>query len=96
VTPPLAAGVLPGTTRALLLHRAPRHGLKVKEATATVAQVLLADGAFLSVSTSGLLEISELDGHPLPSHPMVRKLHADLLQVWRRNAARRLRSAGAF
>ncbi|HLY37244.1 MAG TPA: aminotransferase class IV, partial [Candidatus Binatia bacterium] len=62
VTPPLAAGVLPGVTRALVLAVARRLGLHVREERLPLARVRRAREIFLTGSTVELLPVVRLDG----------------------------------
>ena len=62
VTPPLAAGVLPGVTRALVLAIAHRLGLRVSEERLPLARVRRAREVFLTSSTMEVLPVVRLDG----------------------------------
>lgn len=62
VTPPLAAAVLPGTTRTWLLAHAPALGLEPVEVDLRVDRLLASDEAFLSSSVAGLVPLVVLDG----------------------------------
>lgn len=86
VTPPLVPGVLPGTTRALVIQLARRRGLSVSERLAACAQIQVGAGAFLTVSTEGLVEVREIAGHQLPVNPLTALLHRELLSRWRSEA----------
>ncbi len=58
-TPPLDAGILPGTTRALILQRAQQAGITCQETPLFVNDLKLCDGAFL---TSSLMRLAPLAG----------------------------------
>jgi branched-subunit amino acid aminotransferase/4-amino-4-deoxychorismate lyase len=82
-TPPLAAGVLPGVTRAVVLEICRKLGRATREADITPAQLLRAQGVFVSLSTIGLAEGVSLDGSPLCQAPFVSALSSaywDLVQ----------------
>jgi len=62
VTPPPAAGILPGVTRALVIALARRTGLRVREERVSVARLRRAREIFLTASTIELLPVVRLDG----------------------------------
>ncbi len=81
-TPPLAAGILPGVTRAVVHELGSPLGLPIREANTTADELSQADGVFLSVSSVGIAEGLSLDGCPLRQSPIVCRLsaaYADLL-----------------
>jgi branched-subunit amino acid aminotransferase/4-amino-4-deoxychorismate lyase len=65
VTPPLASGVLPGVTRALVLQLARRADLRVREERIPVARLRRATEVFLTASTVEILPVARLDGRPV-------------------------------
>jgi len=64
-TAPLRANILPGITRALILEWAGNIGLAVREESFTVSEALEADELLLCGTTSAVMGISELNGHPI-------------------------------
>lgn len=62
VTPPLATGVLPGVTRAVVMALARRARLVVREEPVPVRRLALAAEAFVTASTVEILPIVRLDG----------------------------------
>ena len=62
VTPPPAAGILPGVTRALVIALARRAGLRVREERVSVARLRRAREIFLTASTIEVLPVVRLDG----------------------------------
>src|SRR5207244_5314549 len=62
VPPPLATGVRPGMTRALVIALARRAGLRVREERITVARLRRAREIFLTASTIEVLPVVRLDG----------------------------------
>lgn len=76
-TPPLTLGALPGVARATLLSLAQELSLETQESSIHPAALREADGVFLSLSTHGVIEGVELDGHPLRCNEWVDRL-------WRR------------
>jgi len=77
-TPPLNAGVLPGITRHTLLQLAAAKGLKTAEKNLPIDRLKVVDGAFLSLSSYGVIEISRIDQTILPVH----ELTARLQRLW--------------
>lgn len=73
-TPPLTAGVLPGVTRAVIVELCGQLNLPVRETNILPAQLLAADGFFVSLSTLGVVEAVSLDGQRLNVSPLVEKL----------------------
>jgi aminodeoxychorismate lyase len=75
-TPPLASGILAGVTRAVVRELCEAHGVPFKEAQLKPAELPQMDGAFLSLSSLGLVELAEVDGTPLNRAPILPQLHA--------------------
>jgi branched-chain amino acid aminotransferase len=86
-TPPLAGGILAGITRGIVVELCHRLGLAHTECNITGSRLLDADGVFLSLSSTGMVEAISLDGTPLRPSPITRRLQgafADLLhrETW--------------
>ena len=64
-TPPLAAGILPGVTREVVLEICRALKFPTKEAAPRPGQLLSAQGVFLSMSSWGIVEAVGLDGRKL-------------------------------
>ncbi len=88
ITPPLSAGILPGSTRTQVIKMAKRRGIVVHEQLAGIAKIVECQGAFLTVCTSGIIEIRSIDGVPVPRNPHTGTLHHELMQSWQREATR--------
>jgi branched-chain amino acid aminotransferase len=73
-TPPMTSGVLGGVTRAVVLELCHELALPVRETTVTPVALREAEGAFLTLSTLGVMPAAELDGVPLRQSPLVEKL----------------------
>lgn len=73
-TPPLTLGALPGVARATVLTLATHLSLEVRESVIDPLALRAADGVFLSLSTHGVIEAVELDGHPLRCNEFVDRL----------------------
>lgn len=88
-TPPLAAGILEGVTRALLLELLPALGERVAERHLTPADVQSAEELFLSSTLRDIAPVTHLDGRALhgggPGPAVTR-----LLPAVREHFARRL------
>jgi branched-chain amino acid aminotransferase len=67
LTPPLAAGILAGVTRALILEMAAELGVAAREETLRAADLLSADEAFLTSTVREALPITSIDGKPVGS-----------------------------
>lgn len=57
-TPPLPSGILPGVTRAVVLELCGKAGMEVREENIRVGELDKMDGAFLSLSSSGIAEVA--------------------------------------
>ena len=75
-TPPLASGILPGVTRAVVFEICAGLGLSVDEAAIASGNLRRMEGVFLSVSTFGIVEALSLDGHALRGSPLVAEIRA--------------------
>lgn len=73
-TPPLQQGALPGVTRRLVMELCVKMNIKCRERKIRPAELRRARGAFLTMSSMGVVEIESLDGRPLPRSPVVRKI----------------------
>lgn len=77
-TPPLSEGALPGITRRRVLAEAVAMGVPVCERTFTPEAMRESSGAFLTMTTLGLVEVDLLDDCSLPRHPMTTRLFSIL------------------
>lgn len=68
-TPPLAAGCLPGVTRALVLELCAAHELPAVEADLPRDALATATEAFLTSSTRNVQPIAKVDGRAVPGAP---------------------------
>ena len=81
-TPPLAAGILPGVTRAVVFSIASRLKIPVREKRIRPKELAHADGVFLSLSSFGIVEAKSLGGKTLKQSPLTRQIasaYRDLL-----------------
>lgn len=76
LTPPLAAGILPGITRAIVLDLCAEAGLRSREAPVARAQLHSIDEAWLTNSVQELLPVATLDGRALPLRPLGERIGA--------------------
>jgi branched-chain amino acid aminotransferase len=75
-TPALPDGALPGVTRAVVLDLCVKMNIKCKEKKAGPPELRQADGAFLTMTSMGIVEMESLDGRKLGRSPLVGKLWA--------------------
>ena len=73
-TPPLARGILPGITRAVVLERCAALGVPAREAALTCADLTTADEVFLTNSVQEVVPLAMLDGRALPSRALGQRL----------------------
>lgn len=73
-TPPLVSGALPGVTRAVVFELCQKAGIPCHETNATPCQLLQSEGAFLSLSSLGLVPASHLDQAPLAQSSLTQQL----------------------
>ena len=59
-TPSLSTNILPGITRELLITEIKKNGISVEEGTYSVENLLEAESVWLTSSTKGLAEVSEI------------------------------------
>ena len=86
-TPPLAAGLLPGVTRAAVLEVCGELGIKTAQRAITPADVVHCTGAFLTVSTIGVVEATTLDGKSLRRSSLVAQIAAQYRQLVQRETS---------
>ncbi len=75
-TPPLASGVLPGVTRAIVTEICQKAKIPVQEENITPDKLLQVQGAFLSLSSSGIIEAVTLNNQPLRQSPLTHQIRA--------------------
>jgi aminodeoxychorismate lyase len=73
-TPALPDSALPGVTRALVLDLCVKMNIKCRQKKARLPELRQSDGAFLTMSSLGIVEIASLDGLNLKRSPLVQKL----------------------
>ncbi len=87
-TPPLETGALPGVSRAWVLAWATDCKCPCFETRATAERLLKASGCFLTQSSLGVIEVVELDGHPIPAAVLTHCIRDRFLNSWQREAKR--------
>jgi branched-chain amino acid aminotransferase len=65
ITPPTAAGLLAGVTRAVVLELADQLGVPSEERPLALEELLRADEAFLTSTTRELVALTEVDGRAI-------------------------------
>ena len=82
-TPPHALGALPGVTRAVVMEICTQLNLHTRKLAMKRDALLGSDGAFLSQSCWGIIEIASLDGNEIASSPVIGQIaqaYDDLLK----------------
>jgi branched-chain amino acid aminotransferase len=79
-TPPPDAPALPGITAACLRPLLVARGLNLRETRAPIDALRQSRGAFLTLSTLGMVPVLSLDGQPLPVPTLISQLAEDLLR----------------
>ena len=74
-TPSLAAGILPGVTRAVVLEICRKENLPTQEAKISSAELQRTVGIFLSLTSRGIVEVNSLDGVEKKISPLTGKFH---------------------
>lgn len=65
ITAPEDAGILPGITRAYVLHSARARGMAIELRAMSLDELLMADEVFISSTIRELLPVVEVDGRPI-------------------------------
>lgn len=73
-TPPLAAGILPGVARALVLRLCAVAGIPAREQALTLAELRGADEVFLTNSVQEVVPVGVLDGRTVGGRDLATKL----------------------
>jgi aminodeoxychorismate lyase len=73
-TSPLQSGILPGVTRAVVVELCGKLGIDVRQEYIAPEELSKMDGAFLSLSSSGIAEVAFLNGKPQKGSPVARSL----------------------
>jgi branched-chain amino acid aminotransferase len=68
-TPPLSSGCLPGVTRGVLLEIAGELGLRIREASLSLQDLLAADEVFITSTTREVQAVSKIKAHEFPQVP---------------------------
>src|SRR4051794_26400622 len=75
-TSPSASGILPGVTRSVVFELCKKVGTPAGEVNAELQQLINSDGAFLSLSSIGIVECASVDGIAMPRSKIVSALYA--------------------
>ncbi len=73
-TPPLAAGTLPGVTRATVLEIAGQLKIPIRQQNIRPEELARMDGVFLSLTSLGIVEAKSLDGKILKKSPLTAQM----------------------
>jgi aminodeoxychorismate lyase len=77
-TPPEQAGILPGITRAAVLRACEQLEIPVRQTTTRPDTLFQSAGAFMTLSTFGIVEAITLDGQELARSPLTARLREHL------------------
>lgn len=88
LTAPLSSGIVAGVTRSTVLDLCQSLGMKLQQLNLTHAQLLNAEGVFLTLSSMGVVEASTLDGRALQQSPVTNRLRLAYLDFIRRETTR--------
>ena len=80
-TPPLVSGGLPGVTRAAVMEICVNMKIRVREKSAPPAILRRCAGAFLTMTSMGVVEIESLDGKKLRRSPLTAKMCSAYLKL---------------
>jgi aminodeoxychorismate lyase len=69
-SPPLAAGILPGVTRAVVFEICKTNGIAASEENIRIEELKQTDAVFLSITSVGIAEAVSLDGQALKLSPL--------------------------
>lgn len=86
-TPPLADGILRGITRGVVVELCERLNLEVEEVNLRPEELRRVEAAFLSLSSYGIVELSEVNGESLSRSPIVTKLFETYSELMRTECA---------
>jgi len=78
-TPPLNSGILPGVTRELVLDLCAATGICTQVTPSKADALHRASGVFLTLSSQGIVEVTQLDGVALCRSPLVARLFTSFL-----------------
>ena len=73
-TPPLAAGILPGVTRTVVLEIAAKLKIPVRQKNIRLKELMKSNGIFLSLSSFGIVEAKSLNGKTVNKSPITRQI----------------------
>ncbi len=73
-TPPISTGILPGVTRQIIFEIAASLNFKVQEQCASIDKILNGNGAFITMSSLGIVEVTGINNTALSCSPMTKKI----------------------
>ena len=86
-TAPLQPSVLPGVTRAAVLDLTRELGVCCEETLLPVEELKSCEGAFLTLTSRGIVEVGSLDGTPLRRSPITMHLQEEFEKLVQRECA---------
>jgi len=79
-TPPLSNGCLAGVTRSHVMGLCKQRGLQVTPGKEGPEALPGSEGVFLTVSTHGIIEITQVDGQDIPTSPLTKDIQGWFLE----------------
>ena len=80
-TPPLGTGILPGIARSAIFEVCEALGARVRERVISRDELVRTDGAFASLSSLGVVEISAIDDAQLKTAPLCAEIREGYMDV---------------
>jgi branched-chain amino acid aminotransferase len=87
-TAALGTGILPGVTRSVVFEVCEEWGKRIREQSVTREHLLRVEGAFASVTSLGVVEITEIDGEQLRRTELVSLIREGYEEVLKRETTR--------
>jgi branched-chain amino acid aminotransferase len=86
-TPPLLPNILPGVTRAAVFEVARKLGVRCEEQQLRLDELSGCEGAFLTMTSRGVVEAASLEGQPLRISPLTDRLRDEMEKLIRLECA---------
>lgn len=84
---PLAAGILPGVTRAIVFEICTANGIAASEGNIRTEELKQADAVFLSITSVGIAEAVSLDGAPCKKSALLKQISSAYQELAKKETA---------
>ncbi len=84
-TPPLASGILPGVTGAVVMEICEQLGLQIREAKIEIEKLRCTNGIFVSLSSFGVVEVISLNGAIVQKSPTIKEIRERYAEIEAQN-----------